>query len=499
MSVTGDSTGDEFDVRIARNSAVEWNDSTVGNPLPLEPGSVNGGNQRLSVLGQTTSVVPTTLLWGVQPATGQIIVLDPVGGSIVNQFAAPDALAPEHTQIGLTMADAGHTLVYVNADLDPTTIYRLDPGTGEVLSTETVTAGSYDGLGVVGDDLFLSNRDTDMRRQAGFSGTVDENWTTVAPVGAIGGDDFDRLFGFFADGQIHEFDPSAGGAAFLSSITAPAADVEGLAFDSETLYASTASGLLYRIDPNSTAGLGTIVAAHSGKCLDVQGGSTDDGAEVIQWACDGNAGQSFELRPVADAQQFFQIVAQHSGKCLDASGAPIGEGSDLIQTTCHDSVSQRFAAGPAGGDTFQIADTNGNCLDVFGASTDDGANVFLWPCHDGDNQKWQINAAAGDSVPTSFVVPGGALFGLAAASTLGTWFLWPRRRGRAERHHSGGSIGRWFLQSRVQREYPGLKRHEYLGNDSARDNSWHGQQHARCLRVHGRYGEYSGNLRYRLH
>ena len=254
VSITGENRGEGFDVRIARNAAVELSDSTIGNPLPLEHGTVNGGNQRLSVLGQTTSVEPTTLLWGVQPATGQIIILDPVGGSIVNQFAAPDALAPEHTHIGLSGAEGGHALLYINSDLDPTSVYRLDPDTGEVLSTESIATGDYDGLGFVGGDIFLSNRNTDVRRQPGYSAPLDENWTPEPPVGAIGGDDFERVFGFFADGQIHEFSSEDNIGSFLSTITAPAVDIEGLAFDSATLYASTASGALYTLDPDAANG-----------------------------------------------------------------------------------------------------------------------------------------------------------------------------------------------------------------------------------------------------
>ena len=59
--------------------------------------------------------------------------MDPTNGTVVNQFAAPDALAAEHTRIGLAMAGLGSTLLYLNADVDPSRVYRLDPNTGAVL------------------------------------------------------------------------------------------------------------------------------------------------------------------------------------------------------------------------------------------------------------------------------------------------------------------------------------------------------------------------------
>ena len=46
-----------------------------------------------------------------------------------------------------------------------------------------------------------------------------------------------------------EFQTDSAGQAFISSIVPPATDIEGLAFDSKTLYASTASGSLHTIDP----------------------------------------------------------------------------------------------------------------------------------------------------------------------------------------------------------------------------------------------------------
>jgi hypothetical protein len=68
----------------------------------------------------------------------------------------------------------------------------------------------------------------------------------------------------------------------------------------------------------------TVVNQQTGKCLDVNGVSTADGAVIQQWTCLGGAlNQQFTLRKVTyagnDAHDY-QLVARHSGKCVDVSG-----------------------------------------------------------------------------------------------------------------------------------------------------------------------------------
>ena len=42
-----------------------------------------------------------------------------------------------------------------------------------------------------------------------------------------------------------------------------------------------------------------LVARHSGKCLDVNGASTADGAGGIQWSCNGATNQQWTRRAAA--------------------------------------------------------------------------------------------------------------------------------------------------------------------------------------------------------
>jgi hypothetical protein len=68
----------------------------------------------------------------------------------------------------------------------------------------------------------------------------------------------------------------------------------------------------------------------NGNCLDVKGGSADEGATLQQSACTGVDNQLFHLRSNADDTE---LVAKHSGKCVAvAPGNP--PGAALIQVAC---------------------------------------------------------------------------------------------------------------------------------------------------------------------
>lgn len=69
-----------------------------------------------------------------------------------------------------------------------------------------------------------------------------------------------------------------------------------------------------------------IVARHSGKVLDVQGGGLDNGTPIWQWDENGTPAQQWQIIKVGDV--YYKIVARHSGKVLDVAG---GSTADLTQ------------------------------------------------------------------------------------------------------------------------------------------------------------------------
>lgn len=134
----------------------------------------------------------------------------------------------------------------------------------------------------------------------------------------------------------------------------------------------------------------TAKARHSGKCLDVSGGSTNNGANLIQWECHGGANQHFLVLPLGGGGAL--IVARHSGHCLDVSGGSTANGAAIIQWPCHGGLNQQWVRrDTSDGQTRLVARHSGKCVDVAGASNSNGARIIQWPCHNQFNQQWRIS------------------------------------------------------------------------------------------------------------
>ena len=97
-------------------------------------------------------------------------------------------------------------------------------------------------------------------------------------------------------------------------------------------------------------GLYELVNAGASRCADVLGSSLDNGAPVVQWDCSGGPNETFQLRPLLDPtgadSGYVQIVAAHSGKCLDVTGGATNEGAPVQQWDCQDPT---LALDPAAG------------------------------------------------------------------------------------------------------------------------------------------------------
>ncbi|KYF78598.1 hypothetical protein BE11_28700 [Sorangium cellulosum] len=80
---------------------------------------------------------------------------------------------------------------------------------------------------------------------------------------------------------------------------------------------------------------------NSGKCLDVQGSSRNNSANITQWDCDASKNsQKWEF--IDRGNGVVSLRSVNSGKCVDVSGASTADGSRFIQYTCHSGTNQQF-------------------------------------------------------------------------------------------------------------------------------------------------------------
>lgn len=162
-----------------------------------------------------------------------------------------------------------------------------------------------------------------------------------------------------------------------------------------------------------------IVNRSSGRVLDVQNSSSEDGATVQQWAWNESAAQRWRLE--ANVGGTYQLVNVASGKCLDVEARSNAPGARITQYRCTGAENQAFRLGRGGAGNTPVARptvtlppalvpaapavrppgrslytgmihsrATDKCVDVERASTADGANIFQWSCNPSAAQIWDV-------------------------------------------------------------------------------------------------------------
>ncbi|MFG2051825.1 RICIN domain-containing protein [Micromonospora sp. NPDC048935] len=150
---------------------------------------------------------------------------------------------------------------------------------------------------------------------------------------------------------------------------------------------------LYRLAPQTTVPTpttDTVAARHSGKLLDVSNASTADGANIVQWAANGQANQRWRIQDAGGG--YSTVTSVSSGKCLDVNGgaSATGDGVRVIQWACNGGTNQQWRVEDLGtGYVRFVARHSGKCLSVLNAATADGAQAVQWTCGTGTNQQWR--------------------------------------------------------------------------------------------------------------
>jgi GH43 family beta-xylosidase len=136
-----------------------------------------------------------------------------------------------------------------------------------------------------------------------------------------------------------------------------------------------------------------IVNRNSGKCLEVAGGSTADGANIQQWTCNGGANQRWRLEDLADDTS--RLVNIGTGKAADVANCGTADGADIRQWTWLNNTCQRFRLvyTNTGGWVRIVNQNSGRVADVAGCGTADGADVRQWTWLNNTCQQWALQPA----------------------------------------------------------------------------------------------------------
>ncbi|MFG2592184.1 pectinesterase family protein [Streptomyces sp. NPDC048438] len=148
-----------------------------------------------------------------------------------------------------------------------------------------------------------------------------------------------------------------------------------------------------------------LAVKKSGKCIDVPGASSVNGALLQQWGCtEGAAWQQFTL--AADGSGKYRLVNRSSGKCVDVPDGSKVSGVQLQQWGCAGQANQQWTLTPSGTGTYQIVNVNsGLCVSDKDASTASGAAVIQETCTANSNKQWAFNPV-GASGPATVAADG---------------------------------------------------------------------------------------------
>lgn len=144
----------------------------------------------------------------------------------------------------------------------------------------------------------------------------------------------------------------------------------------------------------------TVVAVHSGKCVDVAWAGLQDGANIQQTGCNGNTAQVFDV--IDTGEGWYKLTNINSGKVMDVAGNSTVEGANVQQWSDNGTGAQRFAIRHGSVNAYTLTNkTSGKCVDVVGAHTYDGANVAQWWCAGVANQNFTFKpvGVTGATVP----------------------------------------------------------------------------------------------------
>ncbi|HBX53104.1 MAG TPA: hypothetical protein DEH02_18735 [Bacteroidales bacterium] len=135
-----------------------------------------------------------------------------------------------------------------------------------------------------------------------------------------------------------------------------------------------------------------IISVNSGKNLDVEGGSVENGVKLIQYSNNGYDNQRFKFKLHADGA--YSIMCKKSGLFLDVFENSIEDGAPIVQWQYSGNDNQKFEVlVQKDGSVIFICKHSDKSFDIKSASLDDGATLIQWINSGGANQKFKLEIA----------------------------------------------------------------------------------------------------------
>lgn len=109
---------------------------------------------------------------------------------------------------------------------------------------------------------------------------------------------------------------------------------------------------------------------------------------MLQWSDNGGSNQRWVITNTSNG---YTIKCVKSGKLLDVDNGSTANGANVLQWFDNGGSNQRWNIVDLGNGYYKLLNVNSNkALDVYENQTNDGANVIQWSDNGGYNQQWQL-------------------------------------------------------------------------------------------------------------
>lgn len=142
-----------------------------------------------------------------------------------------------------------------------------------------------------------------------------------------------------------------------------------------------------------------IVNQQSGQSLDVNGASSENGANVLQWSYWEGAHQQWLVIDNGDGSH--RLINRSSGQALDVAGRSVQENANVLQWPWKstNNANQRWEIRELGDQSFSVmARHSQKALQVLDGSTSSGANIVQGSYYGAAHQRWEI-LPVGPAIP----------------------------------------------------------------------------------------------------
>jgi hypothetical protein len=135
-------------------------------------------------------------------------------------------------------------------------------------------------------------------------------------------------------------------------------------------------------------GYNKLVIGSDSLCLDNYGATSNAGAVIDQWTCNGQTNQEFQF--VATSGGYGELQIENSGQDVTVLNSSTSQGvPDIVQEPVNGNAASQWLPEQQSGGSYEFKnDNSGLCMDVYGAGNNLGQQLDQWPCKNapGTNQ-----------------------------------------------------------------------------------------------------------------